>query len=87
MRVALVPLLLLIAIVAAFSLDTQVIPDSDLRKRVPMTTLFYQDSALPKPYERRTSRSPATWTSPLWLKASDGGRFSLRPHTAYGRPI
>ena len=48
MRVALVPLLLLIAIVAAFSLDTQVVPDSDLRKRVPMTTVFYQDSAHPK---------------------------------------
>ena len=45
MRVAPIPLLLLI-VVAAFSLDTQVIPDSDLRKRVPMTTVFYQSSSL-----------------------------------------
>lgn len=45
MRAALILLLFLIAI-AAFSLDTQVIPDSDLRRRVPMTTVFYQNSDL-----------------------------------------
>ena len=39
MRVILIPLLLLTA-VAALSLDTQVIPDSDVHKRVPMTRLF-----------------------------------------------
>lgn len=48
MRGALIPLLFLIAI-AAFSLDTQVIPESDLHKRVPITTVFYQDSALSRP--------------------------------------
>jgi len=48
MRVAWIPLLFLI-VITAFSLDTQVIPDSDLRKRVPMTTVFYQDSALTRP--------------------------------------
>jgi len=48
LRIALVPILLLVAI-GAFSLDTQVIPDSDLRKRVPMTTVFYRDSTLTRP--------------------------------------
>lgn len=48
MRVALIAPLLLIAI-AVFALDTQVIPDSDLRKRVPMATVFYQNSALTRP--------------------------------------
>lgn len=48
MRVAWIPLLLLIATMA-FSLDTQVIPDSDLSKRVPMTTVFYLGSFLARP--------------------------------------
>jgi hypothetical protein len=48
LRIALIPLLLLI-VIAAFSLDTQVIPESDLLKRFPMTTVFYQGSALTRP--------------------------------------
>ena len=84
MRVLIIPLLLIA--MAAFSLDTQVIPDSDLRKRVPMTTVIYQDSALTRPFEHRTLLSLAK-TSPFWLKVSDGGRSFLLPYTACGKPI
>jgi hypothetical protein len=47
LRFALISLLLLIA-VAAFSLETRVIPASDLQKRVPMTTVFYEPTAFNK---------------------------------------
>jgi len=48
MRVAWIAPLFLIAI-TAFSIETQVIPESDLRKRVLMTTVFYQNSTLTRP--------------------------------------
>jgi hypothetical protein len=48
MRVAWIAILFLVAI-TAFSLETQVIPESDMRKRVPMTTLFYPGTALTRP--------------------------------------
>jgi hypothetical protein len=48
LRLALISLPLLIA-ATAFSLETHVIPVSDLRKRVPMTTLFYERATFSPP--------------------------------------
>jgi len=41
--------LVLLTAVTAFSLETQVIPASDLQKRVPMTTVFYQPASFNPP--------------------------------------
>ena len=76
MRVAWIPLLLLIAI-AAFSLETQVIPDSDLRKRVPMSTVFYQ----PFTGQVRTTDFVVTETEKSVLVQGKRWRAVLSPAT------
>ena len=76
LRTAFIPSALLIAI-TAFSLETHVIPASDLRKRVPMTTVFYQPASF----------NPPPIRTPDFLAAmlEDGSRL-VRGRDKSGKP-
>jgi hypothetical protein len=75
LRTAVIPLFLLIA-VASFSLETHVIPASDLRKRVPMTAVFYE----------RASFNPPVRTSDFIVTELEDGSKLARGRDKSGKP-